>query len=528
MTTTTDEDLNRKLIGLNHTKNVRSSPKGNGRSKDEENKPNHSQIAYKYSNDRKGPLHESIILAGIPMFIKHENGEAKVLDQIDEPSRIIRPPRKEECPYPPYEFANIEEVQEYLNEAKSTNIESLSIKAKEIVLKYVDQEEPIIIILTADIIWSYFQDLFATTHYLNVTGDNETGKSTIGHVFEYTGYRPVKASTISTANYYRTHGTIEPGQSTMIEDEADNIEEDITKLKNLKHTYEYNSKVPKVNMNTEKQNQNWFYGYCLKIIISEKPLSPTKAKGLVERMLTLHCKSAINENLLPIKEITMNPPGDPEKQKLYQELIHFRKLMLCYRLIHYMDHIPEIDTGLKNRDKELGGPLLRIFHDTKVFGDIKYALQKFLTERKVKKEKTIESALGPLIVKLVTENNTLKIHAAQIWDTLPNAIPGSSRNPNEYQTNEYGTLYRNTLPQRIVDAFGAVRERMNNGIVLRFDEEKIKELKMMYGREVQDSAKAKDAAPDAYTEPHNNESKNTLEDKSEGSEGYRICGFIIE
>jgi hypothetical protein len=39
-------------------------------------------------------------------------------------------------------------------------------------------------------------------------------------------------------------------------------------------------------MNTEKQNQNWFYEYCLKIIISEKPLSPIKAKGLVERMLT--------------------------------------------------------------------------------------------------------------------------------------------------------------------------------------------------------------------------------------------------
>jgi hypothetical protein len=91
------------------------------------------------------------------------------------------------------------------------------------------------------------------------------------------------------------------GQSTIIEDEADNIEEDITKLKNLKHTYEYNSKVPKINMNTEKQIQNWFYGYCLKIIISEKPLSPTKAKGLVERMLTFHCKSAINENILLVQ-----------------------------------------------------------------------------------------------------------------------------------------------------------------------------------------------------------------------------------
>jgi hypothetical protein len=209
---TRDTDVNQKnplerLLGVNHTKDIRSSHNGNGKFKDNGNKP---LIAYKYSNDRKGPLHESIILGGHPKFIKYEYGQVKELEQIEEPSRIIRPPRKEGCPYPPYEFANIGEVQEYVNKAKTTNIESLYFKAKEIVLRYVDQEEPIIIILTADIIWSYFQDLFATTHYINITGDNETGKSTIRHVFEYTGYRPVKASTISTANYYRTHGIIEP------------------------------------------------------------------------------------------------------------------------------------------------------------------------------------------------------------------------------------------------------------------------------------------------------------------------------
>jgi hypothetical protein len=103
------------------------------------------------------------------------------------------------------------------------------------------------------------------------------------------------------------------------------------------------------------------------------------------------------------------------------------------------------------------------------------------------------------------------------------------RNPNEYQTNEYGILHRNTFSQIIVDAFGAVRERQNNGIVLVFDEEKIKELKRTYDQ--QDKAKHRYAAPDYCTESHKNEYNNTLEDKSEGgesSEGYRVCGFIIE
>jgi hypothetical protein len=89
----------------------------------------------------------------------------------------------------------------------------------------------------------------------------------------------------------------------------------------------------------------------------------------------------------------------------------FRKSMLCYRLTHYMEHIPDIDTGLKNRDEELGGPLLQIFSETKVFGDIKHALQKFLVQRKAKKEKTMESTLGPLIGKLLTSN----IHQSYSW-----------------------------------------------------------------------------------------------------------------
>lgn len=67
--------------------------------------------------------------------------------------------------------------------------------------------------------------------------------------------------------------------------------------------------------------------------------------------------------------------------------MHFRKLMLCYRLIHYTDHRPDIDIGLRNRDKELGSPLLRIFYGTKAFGDIKYALEKFLVQRKDIKQK---------------------------------------------------------------------------------------------------------------------------------------------
>jgi hypothetical protein len=140
-----------------------------------------------------------------------------------------------------------------------------------------------------------------------------------------------------------------------------------------------------------------------------------------------------------------------------------------------------------------------------------------------------------LIGKLLTSTNTSELFLEQIWIALPDNIPGrlNPQNPDEFWSNEYGPIYRNTLSQKIVDAFGAVRKRKNNGIVLIFDEEKIKELKKTYQQQDQDNGKAghKDAVPTIDIEPEKKKDADTLEDKSEGSvssEGYRVCGFIIE
>jgi hypothetical protein len=49
----------------------------------------------------------------------------------------------------------------------------------------------------------------------------------------------------------------------------------------------------------------------------------------------------------------MNPQGDPYRKKELDELMHFRKLMLIYRLVNYKDIITEIHIGIKRRNKEL-------------------------------------------------------------------------------------------------------------------------------------------------------------------------------
>jgi len=323
----------------------------------------------KYSFNGKGDLHEAVIMNGKPCFISSTNGKIKLVERIEENTRILRPPEKEEYAYKPYEFHSIEEFQEIISKALNISKDELYTKSKSIFRKYVDQDEYVINLLTMDSIWTYFQDLFPATHYVECIGTNDVGKSTIGYTFEYTGYRVIKATSISGANYYRMLGSIEPGQCVIIEDEGDNISEDPDKIRILKNGYEYTGKVPKINMNSYEQKQIWYKPYCFKMILAEKSLSQWKAKGLVDRTFTLHCRPGSVK--YSIKEaITENINKDPILQNLYDELMDFRKLMLCYRLLNYRNTLPNIDTGLKNRYNELCKPLLQFFYGTDAFKEI--------------------------------------------------------------------------------------------------------------------------------------------------------------
>jgi len=94
-------------------------------------------------------------------------------------NRIIRPSYSEEYPYEPNEFADIEEIECFVKQAKSTSINSLYLRAKEIVEEYNDQDYKKMALIATDILFSYFQDKFATTHYVIIVGDNDSSKSSL-------------------------------------------------------------------------------------------------------------------------------------------------------------------------------------------------------------------------------------------------------------------------------------------------------------------------------------------------------------
>lgn len=433
-------------------------------------------IAYKYSNNGKHKLHESIVLNGYPCFVVYDTDkdETSIKPNIKEHARTLRPPNIEECPFPPYEFENEAELNQYFSRAKEIksvgDLYHISLHFWNI---YIDQDREIVNILAADSILTYFQDLFSVIHYSEAIGGNDVGKSSIGYAMQYTGYRVVKATSITGPNYFRIFGTVEPGQCTIVEDEGDSISDDPDKVRILKAGYEYNEKVPKTNINTKNQEQNWFFVYGYKMILAEKSLRQLKAKGLVDRTFTFKCRPGkVNYAIKEVVSEVINK--SPKLDRLYQELIDFRKILLCYRLIHYKDQLARIKINLENRDKELAYPLLQLFYGTTAFEQVREAVEYFINQRHQRKSRSLEAVLYHLVKSEICpddiqspNSNNFSILFSKIWDRI---ISGSEiegfhdpKRQNEYDTKEYGKLYNSTLSSLISDNFGANTKHTKKG-----------------------------------------------------------------
>ena len=229
-------------------------------------------------------------------------------------------------------------------------------------------------------------------------------------------------------------------------------------------------------------------------------MSLTEARGVYDR--TFSFTAYAGDPKFDIKE-TLNPQGNTACQNRLDPLRSFRKLMLIYRLVHFNDQVPGIDTGLRRRNRELCKPILP------AVSEIKSMFEHFLAVKKHRKENTIEITLFPLIINLVSENG-IELPASSIWHRITaGGVDGhfdGDRKPNEYQTADFGTIYRNSVTNIICDKFGAQRRHKERGNVLIFDLEKLVKIGKTY--DIETSIQLKLPTEDTA-------------EGSEGSEGFR-------
>jgi hypothetical protein len=446
----------------------------------DDGKPKRPITTFKYSQLGKGELYEAVFIEnGSPVFIKYNDqlNEFQAFEQIEEATRILTPPTLEECPYLPYEFESLDEINNINNFIENNNIglDYFYNKGYEIVSKYNNQSKSKLRLATIKIITSHFQDRFPTTEYLYLVGGNGSGKSSLAETFRALAYKTVVMTDPSAPNLFRLLGFVEPVQCTMVLEEADKIDKITELMAVLKTGYSYFGSVPKINPYSLKQE--FFYTYCPKIIVSERSLNQSIAKGVNSRTFPINCIKGSTKH--DIKEV-LNPTntGGPENKKLLQEIMSFRKLLLVYRLKHFKDPIPDLNIGVEGRDKELVKHSIQLFYGCECLEEVQETLQYFLDLKNEKKESTIESILLQLVATLVKYEGP-EISSQKIWNELMGEIPGTvnEKNPNEYHTEDYGTIYRtSTLPSYLGDSLGGKVKHTKKGNIWIFNRDTIESL----------------------------------------------------
>jgi hypothetical protein len=467
----------------NDNGNGKKSTKNNKEEDDQDNKNDYP--INKYSQGI--PLAESILVNYIPYFIQIIDGKPVYKPKIELSDINIVPPQRTEYLSKEYSFASFEEVQYFIDLAKQETLDSLKTLVKTILQKYIDIDDDFINILTADIIFTYFQDRLKMTHYLLIVGDNNTGKSNILLVFSFLGYRPILDTAITPANIYNFGSHLEDGQCIILEDEIDDIDDQPDKKKYYKSSYRAGVKVTRiydnnsspVNSKRKSSRQNGFFLFGFKMFASEKMPDKIKSKGFLERIIPL--KAVSGDPSYDISEV-VDESGDEQFKKLYEELMNTRKLLLMYRLLHYDETIPDIKLNIKNRYKQLTKPVMRLFQNTASVDEITSSLSKYLIEKNQEKIDSIDSAILTFIINLVSKYGEI-LYNNQIWDELKKKYPNGELpdNPYSWYLEGYGRISKSGITQICEIKFGAKQHRDSvNGRGLIFNQNKLNKTAVNY------------------------------------------------
>lgn len=461
---------------------------GNGDDKKKQEDTRKDHFVQKFTN---GTLAEAILIKGLPSFLQIDfNGDPSLKDKIELPSMILRPLDKIAYLNKPYEFESLDEIKSYIARAKLATIDSIYQKIKAVWTKYIDGNEEHISICAADTLFTYFQDKLGMCHYLIFVGDNNTGKSNNLVVFQQMGYRPLFDTSVTPANIYTYLGSISEGQGILLEDEADNLDQSPEKMRIYKVGYKSGTKVSRIET-AHGRNQQSYWTYCFKAMSAERQPDSTTAKGFNERTFVIQCRAGMPK--FDIAEV-INHGGEAKFKALMDEIEDLRKLMLIYRLVHFNETISDLQLNIRNREKQLCKPLIRLFNGSEALPEIMKTLGFYLSEKRERKGNTLEAKLYSVISELVLEQGQKEdpytLTNESIWNAITSKIEGSfiPSKPQSFETTDFGMISQKQISELFRDKFEAKRssiykkqgDKSTKKRTLRFDKDTLDKVAQLY------------------------------------------------
>jgi hypothetical protein len=324
------------------------------------------------------------------------------------------------------------------------------------------------------------------THYLFYVGGNGSGKSNNLIKIHHTAYRNVMSTDVTAANIFQFLGSGEDeGLGTMCEDEADNIDQNTEKMRIYKNRYTKGFPVLRTDTSFGRR-QLKLNTFCFKAFAAERRPDPEEARGFNQRIIDLECFPG--NPPFDISDV-VNPAGDQENQELLDELVEFKNTLLIYRMLHFHEPIPDIkDLNIRNREKQLFKPLIRLFRNEPCLDEILQVISEYISKKRAARVDSLHAYLYRTMKILIANKKTMEFESKNIWDFIKNDLKGSEikGKPMSYDTDEFGVLSQNAVVSILKDVFGAEPPRHRGSAnKLIFNKDKLDRLENIYNLELE-------------------------------------------
>jgi len=446
------------------------------KTKEQKKKP---KVIYRPTGRFDHILFESVFKEKKPYFLIFQDGKFSLVDKLDYGDEILLPLIHEMFPYRPYTLDDemLKELNSRIPDVKE--LYGLVYGEYEVFLDLEPHYKTLEVIQTLE---SYQQHKLMTTSYLYHQGDNNSGKSRALDIHNFLDYRPLYSPSLPPADVYSFLGYHEEGCGTILEDEAEDLgkpryEE---KMKLYRVGYRKGATVPRIEfVGRGTRKQRFFKAFCCKVFAG---LWLPRDKGFKQRCI-------------PISMVE----GDPEKDEfILEDFSRFNNIkvkLLAWHMKTFFDTIPNIETGLGGRIKELWKPKLQMAYGTEVY-DIISALTKEVLKRKEEQRRScLEAYITRAVMTSYVSFEGREIPFSSIWDVLKNKLGVADSNEIEdkagivigVNTPTFSTVSKTTVGLKLGSIFGGEKHlRTKLGRTWSFDRDKLLKLAKRYRLEPKD------------------------------------------
>jgi hypothetical protein len=185
----------------------------------------------------------------------------------------------------------------------------------------------------------------------------------------------------------------------------------------------------------------------------------------------------------------VNPAGDQENQMLRDELLAFRNTLLIYKLLHFHEPIPDIkDLNIKNREKQLFKPLIRLFQNEECLSEILKVVSEYISKKRAASVDSLHAYLYRAMKEMMVSQATMEFESIYILNKIKDDLQGSEvkGKPMSCYTEDFGILSQKKVIGVLKDVLGAEPPR-HTGITkkLIFNKNKFDRLDSIYNLELE-------------------------------------------